>query len=212
MPQGTHPQGGYLSPDMQALQRSIDTLRLQVEAARLGGELRRFSSEGQVPVMPVPLQAPASASAATPAAPPAPAAPQAFRPPVVLPAPGQSPQMANPTRSTVVVSVRGVGNRLTATLMLPDGSEMPAHVGSVLPDGSTVTAVDRSGVAVRSIGGTATRIAFLGVGREGGVPGNPMPTLQSPQQAIPFPIMIAPPPAAAARPEAPGEPSRTAND
>jgi len=57
--------------------------------------------------------------------------------------------------------VMGARGRVSALIALADGTEMPVVVGSQMPNGSVVTAIDRGGVAFRN-DGRITRMGFVG--------------------------------------------------
>ena len=144
---------------MTQIQRSILVLKSRVEQAKLDAELRKLQNEGS--------SIPAPAFAAAPAA-VRPAPPRATDAP-------STAQGRPATGNSGVLLVSGARGKMTATLMLRDGTELPVQIGTILPTGETVTSIDRSGVALTA-DGTVQRMTF--------VPGPSLTTTRTAQATI----------------------------
>jgi type IV pilus biogenesis protein PilP len=133
--------------NLTVLQRSIDVLSLQVQEAALRGKLKEAQG-GANPSAPAPGMTTPTASLELRAVPTPPAT-----------APWFDAQTFRSSRPQII-EVVGVRSKRSANLLLPDGSEMPVHIGADLPDGSKVTAIDVDGVGVTK-DGRHTRLAFI---------------------------------------------------
>jgi type IV pilus biogenesis protein PilP len=125
---------------MSGLQANINLLELQVKEAKLRAELAGLNAPPVSPADPKISAAPIVTSTV----------------PGAVPLPGSD--------MPVVESVRGSGDTLVATIVAPGGTTVPATVGTVLPNGWRVTAIDNFGVAVARPDGQPGRLAF-GTGR-----------------------------------------------
>jgi type IV pilus biogenesis protein PilP len=180
--------------EMSLLQKSIDVLKLQVDQAKLKATLYDLSSKHDG-------AAPATSSIALP------------------PAPGETlrrfPDIANADLSRFrgsvprIAGIRGGGSHLSATLLLPDGSEALVHQGSSLTDGSKVAAIDLDGVTLaypsykKSQAGRTLRLGFIAPPSPTSAARTPAPALM--QLSVPTPSAEPAPPSEAAPKVAKGD-------
>lgn len=144
---------------MTQIQRSILVLKSRVEQAKLDAELRKLQNEGSS------IPAPAFAAAPAAAPPPLPRATD----------PASAGQGRPATVNSGVLLVSGARGKMTATLLLRDGTELPVQIGTTLPTGEKVTSIDRSGVAITA-DGVVQRMTF--------VPGPSLTTTRTAQATV----------------------------